>query len=165
MKQPPVSNLEMTFVEIIWEKAQNSKSISLNQLARLCAIPHWFDAKTAQALAGTELNDAVTRLVTRYPSFIRSHPQGYTYHESIRQAFWRKWHRDDPEKLKEISARLVKHLDQIIKTLNFSQRLDYEYERMYHLTTIDPQLGFEELDRLFRLHRMYQVKLYRLVIG
>jgi tetratricopeptide (TPR) repeat protein len=151
MKQLPSDNLETTFVEMIWKKAQNAKPTSLNQLACLCAIPHWFDTKIAQALVGFELDDSVTKLSTRYPSFIRIHPQGYTYHESIRNAFWRKWHLDDPENLIEVSDRLVRYLDHIIMALSFSERLDYEYERMYHLTTIEPDRGFEELDRLFQI--------------
>lgn len=152
MKQQAVNNPEFgsTSAELVWEKAQNAKPASLNQLVRLCAVPHWFNTEMAQAMAGCELDDAITRLADRYPSFIRSHPQGYTYHESIRNVFWHKWHLSDPERLKEISDKLVEYLDQVIEALSFSERLDYEYERMYHLTTVDPGRGFEELDRLFQ---------------
>ncbi len=147
MKQLSSDPVAIIAIEKFWENAEPS---SLNQLTRVCAIPHWFDANLAQALADGGPNDAA-RLAARYPSFIREHPHGYTYHESVRLAFWRKWHLDAAQELGEISNRLVKYLEHIIDTLNSSDRLDCEYERMYHLTTIEPEKGFETLDRFFQI--------------
>lgn len=151
MKNSVPDDFNMVSVDTMWAKSKNAKPGSPNQLVCLCAIPHWFDRDIAQALVGSELNDAVNRLVARYPSFIRTHPQDFTYHESIRQAFWQKWHLDDPEKLIEISKRLVEYFDRAVENVTFSQRLDFEYERMYHLITIDPTRGFDELDTFFRI--------------
>jgi len=140
---------EMDFVEVIW-KAGSIEERLPERLACVCAIPHWFDESIAGVLAERELDGALERLAAKYPSFVRKHPRGYTYHESIRQAFWDKWHQSNPDQLRQLSAALVDYYDQAIDTLSPAGRLDYEYERMYHLTTIDPGRGFQVLDNLFQ---------------
>lgn len=149
MKRTPTNYLAAIDIETIWEKAKLAKPTSLSQLARVCAIPHWFNQELAQALTGCDLDDA-ERLAKRYPSFIRDHPRGYTYHESVRLAFWQKWHVDADQELKQISDQLVMHLEHQIGRLSYPERLDYEYECLYHLTTVDPDRGFERLDKLFQ---------------
>jgi len=137
--------------------------------ARRCAVPRWFNAQLLAALA-PEAAGQVEILLTELRTLPYVHelnPLGYAYRPEARDYLLARLRAEDEAQHMVLHRRAHDYFDQRLRVQGLrveevswaaltEEQADYLREKLYHLLFVEPDHGFELLDRLFRgAHRFH----------
>jgi len=117
-------------------------------VARVCAIPHEFDAATIRAAIPDVPPETVAKTVEALSTSATVTPtaSGFTMHDAVRHRLFATWFRK-PE-FAAINRRLADYYAHLVDAQTNGRRAVLERRRVFHLIGADPEQGLNAVIRL-----------------
>ncbi len=145
------------------------KGPDISSGARRCSIPRWFNRELIAALLPETDGQAeiLFKALQELPYVHDLSPLGYAFRPDVRDYLVSRLRSEDEEQYLELHRRAHHYFDQKLRSQGImveevrwaaltQEEADNLREKLYHLLFIEPDQGFELLDRLFRgAHRYH----------
>lgn len=116
------------------------------------AVPHWFNEDVVASIVETDSPEHAFKLLEEILSlsFIRSHHQGYAYHDVARDSLRQYLACTDPDSFRDSSRRFA---DAFTQREHQNNEEEFIWERTYMALAFDEVSGLESLDSLIKAAR------------